>query len=396
MVNRHIKMFLAKVARNKVTISNTPMFSECRLVLGTSIHINSEIPPSESVRLKAEIGMTGCNMVITLLPDHIWSIFCPDLVPNPIMSSKIVDSPPKISKVQPEIFHLVFSIEEVCYVDHVTNLPRCFRMEDVDLELLNQKTTLLTLGDTERLITPQDQVSSLPAQPIRRFPVPPPTFAPIQRSPSSSWSSSLNFHPISSPINLQTSSFRPRSSFNQSNRSSFHRSHAGNGATGATNINPIDDLLRRRNNQRVIEGRRRYQRRGAGETPVYESISPLHRSEDMEIEPSRDTQILHQAQQSENAIQQRAEKAARLIHQIETFLEENGNQTLESPRLMEMLRELREGSRDQVETTQHVNQDAGEDVQHEAAGDHNERLQVNGPAQNTRSQAKASTNENEN
>ena len=116
----------------------------------------------------------------------------------------------------------------------------------------------------------------------------------------------------------------------------------------------------------------------------------------MEIEPSRDTQILHQSQQSENAIQQRADKAARLIHQIENFLEENGNQTLESPRLMEMLRQLREGSRDQVETTQHVNQDAGEDVQHEAAGDHNERLQVNGPAQNTRSQAKASTNENDN
>ena len=61
-----------------------------------------------------------------------------------------------------------------------------------------------------------------------------------------------------------------------------------------------------------------------------------------------------------------------------------------------MLRELREGSRDQVETTQHVNQDAGEDVQHEAAGDHIERLQEDGPAQNTRSQAKASTNENEN
>ena len=79
----------------------------------------------------------------------------------------------------------------------------------------------------------------------------------------------------------------------------------------------------------------------------------------MEIEPiSRDTQILHQAQQSANAIEQRAEKAARLIHQIETFLEENGNQTLESPRLMDMLRELREGSRDQVEITQRVNQDA--------------------------------------
>ena len=63
---------------------------------------------------------------------------------------------------------------------------------------------------------------------------------------------------------------------------------------------------------------------------------------------------------------------------------------------MEMLRELREGSRDQVEITQRVNQNADEDIQHEAAGDHVEGPQDDVPARNTRSQAKASMNVNEN
>ena len=63
---------------------------------------------------------------------------------------------------------------------------------------------------------------------------------------------------------------------------------------------------------------------------------------------------------------------------------------------MEMLRELREGSRDQVEITQRVNQDAGEEIQHESAGDHIEGPQEDVPARNTRSKAKASMNVNEN
>ena len=85
-----------------------------------------------------------------------------------------------------------------------------------------------------------------------------------------------------------------------------------------------------------MERRRRNQRRGNGKSPAYESISPRHSSADMEIEPpvTRDRQIILQAQRSSNAVDQRAEKAARLIRQVETFLEENGNHTLESPRLM--------------------------------------------------------------
>ena len=91
-----------------------------------------------------------------------------------------------------------------------------------------------------------------------------------------------------------------------------------------------------RNNQRAMERRRRNQRRGNCESPVYETIAPRHSSDDMDLEPpvTRDSQIILQAQSRSNAVERRAEKATRLIRQVETFLEENENYTIESPRLM--------------------------------------------------------------
>ena len=62
---------------------------------------------------------------------------------------------------------------------------------------------------------------------------------------------------------------------------------------------------------------------------------------------------------------------------------------------MEMLRQLREGSRDQAEVSQPGNQIAEDESQQDAAGDHVERPQEDGPARNTRSQATARMNENE-
>ena len=60
-----------------------------------------------------------------------------------------------------------------------------------------------------------------------------------------------------------------------------------------------------------------------------------------------------------------------------------------------MLRQLREGSRDQAEVSQPENQNAEDDSQQDAVGDCVERSQEDGPAQNTRSQANARMNENE-
>ena len=75
-------------------------------------------------------------------------------------------------------------------------------------------------------------------------------------------------------------------------------------------------------------------------------------------------------------------------------LEENENSTIESPRLMEMLRQLREGSRDQAEVSQQGDQNVEDDSPQDAAGDRVERTLEDGPAQNTRSHAYARMNEN--
>ena len=395
IINNHIRMFIAKVARSKIPILEIPMMSESRIMIGSSVHINSEIPPREAMTLKAEIGMESGHLTVTITPDLLWSIFCPDLVPTSILSCKIVETPAKLSKLQPVPFRLVFNIEEICFIDHNTNMPRCFRMGEVDLNILNNQTALLNIGGSERPLTPQGPLSSAQAPPLRRFPVPPPSFAPIQGSPLGSWPSSLNFHPSSSPNNLRTSSFRPSSSFEQSLRSSHHRTPAGNG--GAASTNAIEDLLNR-NNQRAMERRRRNQLRGNGESPVYETIAPRRSSDDMDLDPpvNRDSQIILQAQRSSNAVERRAEKAAQLIRQVESFLEENQNYTIESPRLMEMLRQLREGSRDQAQVSQQGDQNVEGDSPQDEAGDRVERTLEDGPAQNTRSHAYARMNENEN